>query len=177
MYEDKPPDATAGPWMDHASPGINVQRSFPGPSQARYSSPDPSTATSPRVQSPPAHTTYSDNSLSASQQTPWWLRESRKHATPESVKLSIPPGSTLDAQIDKRTRPAGPQSDFSTDKSAAGPSTYDMRKPFNNVPMGKGPIHLQTRLSRRERALWIWLNVEDLDSFLQDVNMSPLNSL
>jgi hypothetical protein len=39
--------------------------------------------------------------------------------------------------------------------------------PSNN--RRRGPIHLQTHLSNKEKALWNWVNVEDLDSFLQEV--------
>ena len=33
----------------------------------------------------------------------------------------------------------------------------------------QGPIHLQTHLSRKDKALWNWVNVDDLDEFLQEV--------
>jgi autophagy-related protein 9 len=33
----------------------------------------------------------------------------------------------------------------------------------------QGPIHLQTHLSKKDKALWNWVNVDDLDEFLQEV--------
>lgn len=33
----------------------------------------------------------------------------------------------------------------------------------------QGPIHLQTHLSKQDKALWNWINVDDLDAFLQEV--------
>lgn len=174
MFEDRPPDSAAGPWIHPASSGVAAHQPFAQGSYTHQSPPVPSTATSPCLQSPPAHTAYSDNSLSASQQTPWWLRESRKHISPEQVKMSIPLGSPSDVKRNSRTRPAASTSDPAHAGTAspytADPSMYPVRTAPSNTSIGRtGPIHLQTRLSKRERALWIWLNVEDLDSFLQDV--------
>lgn len=36
-------------------------------------------------------------------------------------------------------------------------------------PERRGPIYLQTQLSKKDKALWNWVNVDDLDEFLQEV--------
>lgn len=58
----------------------------------------------------------------------------------------------------------------------AGPSS--LRSMADRIFFGqRAPIALNTRLSRRERALWNWANVEDLDSFLQEVGGNDLVSI
>ena len=61
-------------------------------------------------------------------------------------------------------------SGFSTPEQA-GPSSLDRR----NRGLGFGPLEIPTLssrnlgLNRRERALWRWVNVEDMDAFLMEV--------
>lgn len=118
----------------------------------------------------------SSTGLQGSQQVPWWLRESRRHLDAESIKESIP--------VD--TPRIGDQTRYLSSPSPSLPlhtpplpfkSTLEVfglqaaiQAASDQVMGGQGPIRLSTSLSAKERALWSWVNVEDLDTFLQDVS-------
>ena len=132
-------------------------------------------------------------------QVPWWLRESRRDFTSAAtVKAAIPmsPSQASTSALGRKggratpyaagglVSPPGPLAlpAFSSTASRTRPKQDAPGPRFRSLPshraappvspgtMGRqGPIHLSTRLSRRERALWTWMNVQDLDLFLQEV--------
>lgn len=123
--------------------------------------------------------------LEQSQQVPWWLRESRsRRADASAIKASIPherhPAFQLANKGDDRDgqehqdayrlpQHSPPKSTTSTTTSSRSKNVFSAAADALSGRRRQGAIHLQTSLPPRERALWKWVNVEDLDTFLQDV--------
>ena len=84
-----------------------------------------------------------------------------------------PPGPpALPAASSSRGPPAESKQDVPSMRFRSEPK-HRAVPPVSPGMMGRqGPIHLSTRLSRRERALWTWMNVQDLDLFLQEVRLT-----
>lgn len=101
------------------------------------------------------------------QQVPWWLRESRKDLNPVSPKPASPrPALRQDGSIRLPQTPP-PRSIYSLPHAEAILPTVRRL-----LGIGASPIRLKDNLSRKDRVLWYWANVTDLDSFLQEVNGS-----
>lgn len=119
------------------------------------------------------------------QSQPWWVRESRRNASPAALKASIPRYSTAsssvniasasnDADVDRqRPQREGAADAFASNyHTAVDVATDVFQAASDRLGMRRAPIRLKTTLSAREKALWTWTNVVNVDTFLQEVRMS-----
>jgi autophagy-related protein 9 len=111
-------------------------------------------------------------------------RESSDDEVPQSFMIEAnPPQQTVTTPT--HSRPRGPLS------PTAAPSSSKDRTPRNRPNRRQDsvlPLHAQSKspqadsptrafssgLNARERALWNWVNVYNLDAYLQDVSRSPI---
>ena len=145
-------------------------------------SPSGSFQSSPNIplSTPNGGTTASSTGLEGSKQIPWWLRESRRQSDAASVSSSIPPANShtrLDQKSDLlSTSPILPLNKpvpYPTDTPAVSSPRHILQAAAKHLTNAQGSIRLPTNLSPKDRVLWSWINVEDLDTFLQDVRSSP----
>ncbi|CAD6570448.1 MAG: autophagy protein atg9 [Cyphobasidiales sp. Tagirdzhanova-0007] len=141
-------------------------------------SPSGSFQSSPNIplSTPNGGTTASSTGLEGSKQIPWWLRESRRQSDAASVSSSIPPANShtrLDQKSDLlSTSPILPLNKpvpYPTDTPAVSSPRHILQAAAKHLTNAQGSIRLPTNLSPKDRVLWSWINVEDLDTFLQDV--------
>lgn len=91
--------------------------------------------------------------------------------SPGSLKQTIQLDSRIElGESDHNARQAAEgNSEGASITASIGPTLHRTVANFFTSRSQRGPIRLQTGLSPKERALWLWANVEDLDMFLQDV--------
>lgn len=123
------------------------------------------------------------------------LNEDAEASTSRSTRLQRVPSNTSQSNSDRRLYQHTPPSESpathtmflpthgspSAQHLASSPPSANVRifvqKVYNAgkdaLSTGSGPragpIHLQTHLSKKDKALWNWVNVDDLDEFLQEV--------
>lgn len=116
---------------------------------------------------------------SASQSIGMQAQTETKVSTPPSLRSAIAP-STSDSPATHTMFLPSYATPTSQGRSSTSPSSTVKTFVQNVYNVGKdiiahggtqreGPIHLQTHLSKKDKALWNWVNVDDLDEFLQEV--------
>jgi hypothetical protein len=181
MFEEQPPPPSTfdqSPWQKPDAVDASIAlppilESSPTVSERHDFVPTAATAAPPsEMSSSPYKSPVSASSNPIEQQVPWWLRESRKHLSPGSVRQSIALDSRIELgepQDHHNNGSAGTGSEHAFTGTPSTPNLLHAATTAFSSATRRGPIHLNTKLSPKDRALWLWANVEDLDAFLQEV--------